>query len=349
MDRKDKLERGRVSRRGFFKLGAAGAALAGVAGACSGGGAPGEAIIPRKRLGKTAMEVSIIGFGGGSALSMIEKDDQAVALIDLARRKGINYFDSGAEYDNGRSQKRFGMALEGHRQEVYLSTKYLPDAGYDKLMKDFEGTLASFRTDYVDVANMHGLMSQQDVEAMFSSGALETLSKLKEQKLVRHIGVTSHGNPVALAEALRRFQFDVSLHAANASNVPFAFEFERYDGSQGFQDLSIPLANEQGIGVWAFKITGQRRLISQQPDDGKAPGEELLRYGLSLPVHGIILGMHTVEHVESAARLAANFTPMTAEEMRQWNERLAPHASELTLHYLRRGYVDDGGWRAHLA
>lgn len=59
--------------------------------------------------------------------------------------------------------------------------------------------------------------------------------------------------------------------------------------------------------------------------------------------------MSTKEHVISAVELAKNFKPMSENEMRDWNRRLGPSANELTLDYLRHDYVDDGGWREHLA
>jgi uncharacterized protein len=352
MDKQNKGQSDNLSRRDFIRIGAAGAAILGAGGmaGCSSQPSGGSAalVCPKKKLGKTNMIASTVALGGGSALSMVKDDQEAVALIQYAFSKGINYFDSGADYDGGRSQRRIGEAMEPHRKEVYLSTKYLPNTPPDQLKQKVEETLKSYRTDYVDVANMHGLGKMDDVETMFTSGALETLVKLKEQGVVRHIGVTSHNHPPALAEALKRFNFDTSLHAANASKVPFVGEFEELP-TTSFEELSIPLANSQGIGVWAFKITGQRRLIQKTSEAGKAPGDVLLRYGFSLPVHGIVLGMHAKEHIDSAVDMANNFKPMTADEMRSWNEKLAPSANELTLFYLRDGYRDDGAPRAHLA
>lgn len=348
-DRKNPLDN--LSRRDFIRIGAAGAALigAGAAASCSSSGRDSAQLVcPKKKLGKTDIIASTVALGGGSALSMIKDDQEAVELIRYAYGRGINYFDSGSQYDGGKSQRRIGEAMKPYRKNVYLSTKYNPNSPPDELRKAVEETLASFHTDYVDVANIHGLGRMQDVEVMFSSGAIETLVKLKEEGVVRYIGVTSHNHPDALAEALRRFPFDTSLHAANASKVPFVGEFEEQPPTS-FEDLSIPLANSLGIGVWAFKITGQRRLIQTAGQPDKAPGDALLRYGFSLPVHGIVLGMHEKEHVDSAVEMACNFTPMSADEMRAWNEKLAPSANKLTLFYLRDGYVDDGGRRAHLA
>jgi uncharacterized protein len=343
----------RMNRRDFIKMGTASAALIGGV-SCSaekkeaGDQVKSEAIVPKKQLGRTSIIASTLAMGGGSALSMIKKDEDALALIDLARRKGVNYFDSGAGYGEGKSEMRFGEALEGHRSEIYFSTKYSASDTPDKLRKKVETSLKRFRTDYIDVGNIHGLSKMGDVESMFSSGALETLVKLKEEGLVKYIGFTSHNNPLASAEALKRFDFDVILLAANASKVPFFGEFET-PIEANFEDTGMPLALQKGVGVWSFKVTGQRRLIQKNDEQEKAPGAELLRYAMSLPSHGIVLGMHTTEHVISAAEMAAGFTPMTKEEMRSWNERLAAHANELTLDYLRDDYIDDGGYRAHLA
>ncbi len=338
----------RLSRRDFIRVGTASAALFGGI-ACSGEKeeVKPKTVVPAKRLGQTEMVASILGMGGGSALSMVKKDEDALALIDLARRKGVNYFDTGSSYGEGKSERRFGEALEDYRSEVYLSTKYGPDETPDKLMKKFETSLERFRTDYIDVGNMHGLTTMEDVEAMFTSGSLETLVKLKEEGVVKYVGMTAH-RPNPAVEAMKRFQFDVVAMATSAARVHFSGEFDAPpEGS--FEDEAIPLANEQGVGLWAFKVTGQRRLIQKNDEPDKAPGSELLRYAMSLPVHGMLLGMTIPEHVESAAAMTAGFTPMTKEEMLYWNERLGPSADALTLDYLRSDYLDDGGYRAHLA
>ena len=135
---------------------------------------------------------------------------------------------------------------------------------------------------------------------------------------------------------------------ANASRVPFLMEFDP-ESDTSFEDITLPLANQQGIGVVAFNILGQRRLIQKENEPAKALPRELIRYGLSQPVHGILLGMNTPEQVVSNIELATNMTPMSTEEMRALNEHLAPSANRLTLNYLNPDYVDDGGQRAHPA
>jgi uncharacterized protein len=337
-----------VNRREFL-AGAMGTVALGAGLACSGrsGGGAVPRLLPRRPLGRTGLNISIIGMGGGSALGMVKDNQQRLALVELARSRGVNLFDSSANYGPD-SEGCFGEALQAHRGEVYFSTKYESEHSPDKVMKNVESSLKRLRTDYIDIAHIHALKDLQELETMFSSGSLDTLVKLKEQGVVRHIGVTSHNHPPALSEALRRFQFDVVLMGANASKVPFLFEFDP-KSETSFEELTLPLANEQGIGVIAFKIMGQRRLIRKQNEADKAPALELICYGLSLPVHGILLGMNAPEHVNTACDLALDFTPMTPEEKRRLNESLAPSANQLTLHYLRPDYVDDGGPREHLA
>lgn len=337
----------KINRRDFIKFGAAGAAAIGVA--CSGGGS--EKIVPSAKLGRTNLVTSRLAFGGGSALSMVEKDDDAYALLDLARRLGINVFDTGSEYDKGRSETRYGIAFKDYRKDLYFSSKYGVDYGPDKVMEKFETTLKRLNTDYLDIAHMHAVGSIDginDVETMFSSKSLETLIKLKEQGVLRTIGLTSHNHPPAVVEAIRRYDFDIVFIAANASKVPFHGEFEEV-GDGSFEELSLPVAREKNMGIYSFKMTGQRRLIAKNNEPDKANGEELIRYGLSLPVHGIILGMSTQEHLRNACELAANAKPLSKEEMQELNARLAPNANSLTLQYLDSDYVDHGGWRSHLA
>jgi len=348
MNQKDNPAVSQLSRREFL-AGAMGAAALGATLACSGQGGSGKTprLLPRRQLGRTGLDVSIIGMGGGSALGMVKDYQQRLALVELAFSRGINLYDSSANYGPD-SEGCFGEALETHRKEVYFSTKYEKRHSHDQVMKNVEESLKRLRTDYIDIAHVHALKEMDDVEAMFSSGCLDTLVKLKEQGVVHNVGVTSHNHPPALTEALRRYQFDVVLAGANASKVPFLFEFDPQSPTS-FEDLTLPLANEQGIGVIAFKITGQRRLIRKESETDKAPALELIRYGLSLPVHGILLGMNDPLHVNTACDLALDFTPMTAEEKRRLNESLAPSANRLTLHYLRPEYEDDGRPRAHLA
>ncbi len=332
-----------INRRDFIKIGASGAVIAG-AGCIS----KKEPLIPRKRMGKTDIKASIVGMGGGSALSMIQDHEEAVALIEYAYKAGINFFDSSPLYGGRSSLQRFGRALKPFRRDIYLSSKYEAKLSYDEVMSSFERTLDDYQTDYIDLVQIHSIESMEEVETMFTSGALDALVKLKEEGVARYLGITSHNHPPALTSAIERFDFDVVQMALNASKVPFLFEFEER-GTGSFEEMTLPVALSKNMGVRAFKATGQRRLIGGEGESGKAGALELIRYSLSLPVDGIILGMHKYEHIDSVKQLVADFKPMTSSEMKAMNDQLAASANKLTLDYLRPEYVDDGMPRAHLA
>ena len=78
--------------------------------------------IPRRPLGKTGLQASIIGMGGyhlGSA------DDLPTAkrMVDEAIDAGLNFFDNAWDYHQGRSEEWLGAALKGKRDKVILMTK----------------------------------------------------------------------------------------------------------------------------------------------------------------------------------------------------------------------------------
>ena len=156
MAAQDQRNSDQITRRDFIRMGAAGAAMIGASSACSKKAEKpqGEAIVPKKKLGRTEMIASTLAMGGGSALSMVRKDDDALALLDLARRKGINYFDTGSSYGNGKSEERFGMALAPYRKEIYLSTKYNPGDVPEKLMKKFETSMKRYRSENIEIERM---------------------------------------------------------------------------------------------------------------------------------------------------------------------------------------------------
>ncbi|RPJ53119.1 MAG: twin-arginine translocation signal domain-containing protein, partial [Acidobacteria bacterium] len=110
-----------LSRRSFLQhsavgLGAIGSLSASVAGAES---------MPKRVLGKTGLEVSILSFGGGSNF-LKNKDGVWEAMIEKAIQEGITLFDTSAGYKFGSavtSEERLGQILPKYRKSIILSTK----------------------------------------------------------------------------------------------------------------------------------------------------------------------------------------------------------------------------------
>src|SRR5277367_1147424 len=111
--------------------------------------------IPRRRLGRTDVEVSAIGVGGHH-LGDLPDVDHAVKLVHEAIDAGITFFDNCWEYWLWRSEEWLGHALKGKRDKVFLMTKVCTHGRGTALgMKMLEESLRRFQTDHLDLWQIH--------------------------------------------------------------------------------------------------------------------------------------------------------------------------------------------------
>ena len=78
--------------------------------------------IPTRQLGKTGLEVSILGFGGGHFARKHISVEQSVSLVQRAIDAGLTFMDNAWEYHDGESERRMGLAIEDRREKVVLMT-----------------------------------------------------------------------------------------------------------------------------------------------------------------------------------------------------------------------------------
>lgn len=180
-----------------------------------------------RTFGRTALRVSEVGLGGGGAsrigLATGSTPQQAISLIRRSFELGINYFDTA---DNYGTEEVIGEALRGHRDEVVISTKVYPrmeDASLltrEALRPALEASLHRLQTDFVDVYHLHGV-TKKDYEYC-QRELLPELEKLKQQGLVRHLGITernsSDSSHTMLELALEDNAWDVIMVGFNLFN-----------------------------------------------------------------------------------------------------------------------------------
>ena len=133
---------------------------------------------------------------------------------------------------------------------------------------------------------------------------MNTLYKLRDQKVTRAIGITSHTDPAVLKTALERHDFDctqMALNAAKAGMVSGSSGMDMHPMDQSFQQLALPVAKRKNMGVIAMKVFAQEAL------SGKAPTEKLIRYSLSLPVSVAVVGMPKLDFIAENVAIAKNF------------------------------------------
>jgi len=198
--------------------------------------------LPRRILGRTGENVSVVGFPG-LALSHYDQDRCNAGLLDAFER-GVNYYDVAPAYGrDGDCEKKMGVGLQAiDRSRIFLACK--------TKMRDKEGarmelerSLRRLKTDYFDLYQMHHIRTPEEVKrALGPGGAIETFLEAKEEGKVRYLGFSAHTTKGAL-EAMNGFRFDT---------VMFPINFVEFF-KMGFGKPVLELANKQGAAVLAIK------------------------------------------------------------------------------------------------
>ena len=142
-------------------------------------------------LGKTGLKVSRVGLGG----IPIQRIDAASAktLVHQLMDKGVNFIDTARGYSI--SEEYLGEALKGIRDKFVLATKTM---SRDKagMAADIETSLRNFRTDYIDLYQVHNPSMEQLDQVIAEGGALEALLEARAAGKIGHIGLTAHSTEV---------------------------------------------------------------------------------------------------------------------------------------------------------
>src|SRR5271154_3115475 len=149
--------------------------------------------IPRRPLGKTGEQVSIIGLGGYH-LGTVQSQELAVRLVQEAVDAGVTFFDNAWEYNDHRSEEWMGLGLQGNRDKVFLMSKVCTH-GRDKkvAMQQLEESLRRLHTDHLDLWQVHEVIYYNDPELIYArDGVLEALNEAKKQGKTRFVGFTGH-------------------------------------------------------------------------------------------------------------------------------------------------------------
>lgn len=290
--------------------------------------------LPTRVLGRTGITVPILGFGSGSRFLMYKDDDQAIAALNRALDLGITYIDTAHSYGGGKSEERVGRVMATRRREVVLATK-LSARTADQARRQIELSLKRLHTDRLEVLHIHALKDLKDLDAIGAKGGvLEALYEARDQKITRAIGITCHGDPVALQTALERHDFDCTQMALNAglANITDGMKLAP-PSANTFEQLALPVAVRKKMGVIAMKVFGQEHLI------GAAAPEKLLAYALSLPVSLASVGMPQAAHIEANVAFARAFAPMAPSERSRLTESIATRR-KLAMHRFFRHHED---------
>jgi predicted aldo/keto reductase-like oxidoreductase len=271
--------------------------------------------LPRRSLGRTGRNVSILGLGGEGILRTHGETAKAIQVIHRALDLGITYCDTAPAYASSRDY--YGAALGERRKQIFLASK-THDRTRDGSLRLLDDSLVRLRTDHLDLWQLHDLRTTEDLDRIFAKGgALEALVRAREEGRARFLGLTGHHDPAILVEAMRRFAFDTVLVALNAADVH----------RLSFIHTVLAEAVSRGIGVVGMKVCAQGRLLGE----GCITMDEAIGYVLSLPgVSTIIVGCGTPNEVEENVRIARQFESFAEDRMRTLETRTCARAAAFT-------------------
>jgi predicted aldo/keto reductase-like oxidoreductase len=282
---------------------------------------PDQSTVPRRRLGRTQEQVSLVGMGGFHIGHPYLPDDDAIKLIHAGIDRGINFLDNAWDYNAGMSELRMGRALSvnGYRDRVFLMTK-LDGRTKGAFNAQLDESLARLLTDRLDLVQFHENIRPDDADRIFApGGAFEAALAAKAAGKVRYIGFTGHKDPdyhlhmIDLATQ-HGFTFDTVQMPLNVFDAHF----------KSFAAKVIPVAQKLDMGILAMKTFGDRNLL----ETGLVDPIDMLHYGMNLPVSVVITGIDKPEILDQAIAAAVSFQPLAPAKIEAILARTATLASD---------------------
>ncbi len=271
--------------------------------------------MPKRPLGRTGFEVSLFSLGAQGVIEQAGSEEESQAIIHRALDLGVNYIDTAPSYGNGVSERNLGEVMKHRRDEVFLASK-THDRSYDGTLRLIESSLERLQTDHLDLYQLHNIRTQSDLDRAFArNGAVRAMERLRDDKVIRFLGITGHRDPAILRKGIERYDFDcilLALNAADKHHLPF-------------QDDVLPQAVERGLGVIAMKVPAHGRILRP---DGVPTMEKALRYVWTFPVSTAIVGISRMAQLEENISIARAFEPYSVPMMEQVASRTAHYHEE---------------------
>jgi hypothetical protein len=286
--------------------------------------------LQKRKLGRTNLKVSQVGFGG-TWISELSPSD-AIAVVSRAFSLGINYFDT-ARLD-GDSEEKIGAALKEDRDQCIIATKTGSRTKQDSL-EDLQNSLKRLQTNHLDIIQLHGIDDEKTLsKAIGTDGSLQTCKQARRQGLVDFIGITGY-KPQILVKAVESGEFDTVLVPINVVT------------RQAMEEL-LPVAKENDVGVVVMKPLSAKTsnlitclyqptlsLISQEPELKALLGESndemvrsALRYVLSQDISVVIPGLRSLSEVEVAAKVGNEYSKLSTEEKQRFSINLGDYCRD---------------------
>jgi len=247
-----------------------------------------------RKLGQIDQESSILTFGA-IALNYLEQE-AADEMVEDVLDAGVNHFDVAPTY--GDAELKLAPKLGEHRDEIFLGCK-TQERTYYGAWGELHRSLDRLETDRIDLYQFHAVTRYDDLDAITGDyhpemsqgdhdpGALQAFVEAKEEGLIDHIGLTSHGDPSLIRTAIKR------IPELETVMFPYNYTLAAKAGPEYDYGSVIELAAEHGLGAIAIKafakgpwpddLDSDERPYDTwyEPYDERDELEECLRFALS--------------------------------------------------------------------
>jgi aryl-alcohol dehydrogenase-like predicted oxidoreductase len=259
-----------------------------------------------RKLGRTGVEVSILGLGGHHIGRQTE-EKESIAIIRAAIDAGISFMDNSWDYHDGLSEIRMGKALkDGYREKVFLMTK-IDGRTKKAAAEQLDESLRRLQTDVIDLIQHHEVLRMEDPDRIFAEGgAQEALAAARKAGKVRFIGFTGHKDPLVHLRMLEvaathGFRFDTVQMPLNVLDAHF----------RSFGKHVLPVLVREQIGVLGMKPMGDGLVLKSKT----VSPIECLHYAMSLPTSTVISGIDSMQILKQDLEAVKTFRPLTEQQM----------------------------------
>lgn len=266
------------------------------------------------KLGRTNISCGELGLGceGFSKLDV----STATKIINESLDIGINFIDLYAS--NPQTRKTIGKALgsrrgemiiQGHLCTIWNDGQYERTRDIEKTKESFESLLKDLNTDYIDIGMIHYIDEEKDFDEVFNGPIIEYAKHLKENGIIKHIGISSH-NPTIGIKAIQTGLVDVIMFSVNpcydllpaSEDCDVLWDKESYNKELNNFDLDrvkfYELAEKEKVAISVMKAFAGGDLLSDEmsPYKKEMSVAQCVSYCLTRPgVRVVLCGFHSYD------------------------------------------------------
>ena len=273
-----------------------------------------------RRLGRTGLQVSEIGFG---AEWMGKPQEEVDAFVRVCEEAGINLVDIWMADPAMRSKLGHAMAergtrdqwiIQGHIGSTWQDGQYVRTRDMEKVRPAFEDLLARLETDHVELGMIHYVDDVDEFRGIMEGPFIEYVRHLHAAGTIEHVGLSTHNPDVAALAAscgeVEMIMFSVNpafdtLPASNDIEVLFGDYDNDYEGMNPARAELYALCEREDVGLTVMKGFAGGRLFdaARSPFGVALTPVQCIHYALTRPaVASILAGFSELSHIADAVR-----------------------------------------------